>query len=78
MTKIDCRSAVDRLYGYLDRELTSSEYEAIQAHLDRCPPCAEFFRFEKGVLRLVGDTCRKTACPESLRARVEELRAANR
>lgn len=76
MTLIDCKSAVDRLYRYLDRELTSNEYEAVQKHLDECPPCAEYFRFEEGVLRLVGDACRKTATPESLRARIEELRAA--
>jgi mycothiol system anti-sigma-R factor len=76
MTMIDCRTAVDRLYKYLDRELTSTEYEAVQQHLDRCPPCAKYFHFEEGVLRLVGDACRKTATPATLRKRVEELRTA--
>lgn len=70
---IDCRTAVDKLYGYLDRELSPEETQAIQEHLAACPPCARYFRFEQGVLRFVGDACRKTTAPSALKSRVAEL-----
>ncbi|MFW6074063.1 MAG: mycothiol system anti-sigma-R factor [Chloroflexota bacterium] len=70
---IDCRTAVEHLYRYLDRDLSEAEMHDIQAHLDQCPPCAKFFRFEAGVLRLVGDACRSTTAPPELRARITTL-----
>lgn len=71
---IDCQTAIENLYRFLDRDLAPDEYEEIQHHLEKCPPCAEYFRFEEGVLRLVGDSCRKDHAPESLLARIRELR----
>lgn len=70
---IDCRTAVERLYRYLDRDLSAEELQDIQAHLDKCPPCAKYFQFEAGVLRLVGDACRSTTAPPELRDRIATL-----
>lgn len=63
---IDCKAAIENLYRYIDRELDEHEYEEVQRHLDACPPCARFFRFEAGLLTTVGKACRKEKAPPSL------------
>ena len=73
---MDCKSAIEKLYQYLDRELTVEEHREVKQHLDACPPCAQFFRFEEGLLSIVGDICRKQHAPESLRTKVQELQAS--
>lgn len=74
----DCRTIAERLYPYLDRELSASELDEIRRHLDHCPPCARYFNFEEGILRFVGDACRQEAAPESLRSKIAALRNADR
>ncbi len=67
---IDCRMTLERLYPYLDRELSEAEIEEVRAHLDLCPPCAKHFEFESGMIRVVGDACRKTEAPPELKSRI--------
>lgn len=74
----DCRTIAERLYPYLDRELDEDELEEIRQHLEHCPPCARYFLFEAGILRFVGDACRKESAPESLRRKIAALRDAER
>lgn len=66
----NCRMVIERLYPYLDRELSEAEVKEIHEHLSRCPPCAKHFDFEAGMLRIVGDACRSVAAPPDLRARI--------
>lgn len=68
MTK--CKTTIERLYPYLDRELSTQEIEEIREHLDACPPCARHFQFEAGVLRFVGAACRSVEAPAELRAKI--------
>ena len=75
---INCKTTVDRLYKYLDRELTEREVEEVQEHLDYCPPCAKYFAFEAGVLRFIGDACRSVSAPENLRGKVLAARRQSR
>lgn len=70
---IDCSTAIERLYGYLDRELTDEEREEVERHLAKCPPCARFFNFEAGVLHLVAARVRETCAPPELRTRISAL-----
>ncbi len=69
----NCRETLDRLYQYLDRELSDAEQRIVQQHLERCPPCRDLFQFEANVLTFVGRRCRETAAPPSLRDRVQKL-----
>lgn len=69
----NCKEAVDRLYQYLDRELSADEQRVVQTHLSHCPPCLDMFRFEENILTFVGDKCRETAAPDDLRHRVRKL-----
>lgn len=70
----DCREALDRLYFYLDGELTEERRRAIQYHLQGCSPCLEAFDFEAELKAVVGQRCRETV-PEQLRQRVAEALA---
>ncbi len=66
----DCNEVTERLYEYLDRELTTDEVCEVQAHLSRCPSCFELERFESGVIRLVRRRCGSERAPEHLRERL--------
>lgn len=70
---IDCSTAIERLYSYLDRELSEEEIEEVDRHLAKCPPCARFFNFEAGILRLVAARARETCAPPELRMRISAL-----
>jgi mycothiol system anti-sigma-R factor len=65
----DCREALDRLYTFLDGELTESRRHDIQHHLDTCSPCLEAFDFEADLKLMVARHCRDEV-PEQLRIRV--------
>ena len=69
----NCKEAVDRLYQYLDRELNQDEQQVVKTHLERCPPCLDLFHFEENVLTFVGNRCRETIAPPSLRDKVQKL-----
>jgi mycothiol system anti-sigma-R factor len=65
----DCDETIERLYTYLDGELTDERRHAIQAHLDQCGPCLEAVDFEAELRRVIADRC-KDRVPESLRTRI--------
>lgn len=69
----DCKDTLDRLYEYLDRELSGDERVEVQRHLDDCPPCQDRFHFEENVLRLVRRCCRDVAAPPSLVEKVRRI-----
>lgn len=70
---LNCQEAVDRLYGYLDRQLSEEELAEVRQHLARCPHCDDHFRFEENVLRRVHQACRGVETPADLRERVLKL-----
>jgi mycothiol system anti-sigma-R factor len=65
----ECREALDRLYYFLDGELTEERRHQIQDHLDTCLPCLEAFDFEAEVKLLIARRCRDEL-PARLRVRV--------
>ena len=67
----DCQSIFAALSDYLDRELSTQELTEVQGHLERCPVCAEEFRFEESILRHVRGKLNEECCPEELRARIK-------
>lgn len=69
----NCKEAVARLNQYLDRELNDDEQQVVRKHLERCPPCLDLFHFEENVLTFIGDRCRETTAPPSLRDKVQKL-----
>ena len=65
----DCDETIERLYAYLDGELTEDRRAAIQRHLDLCGPCVDAFGFETELRRVIANRCRDHV-PESLIGRV--------
>ena len=70
---MNCNECLDRLDQLVDRELSASELAEAQIHLEDCPPCAERFRFEEGMKRLVRVCCAEQRAPEALRLRLREI-----
>ncbi len=68
----DCGEAVERLYHYLDGELTEERRAKIQRHLDECHSCVEAYGFEAELRQLIANRC-KDHVPPSL---LERIRAA--
>lgn len=73
-----CDDCLERLYEYLDRELSPEELREVQGHLEACPPCRDRFTFEANILRLVRECCRQVTAPPGLRERVQRLAAQPR
>ncbi len=68
--QIDCRDALDRLYEYLDGELTDVREEEVRTHLDQCAPCLAISRFETAYLRFLEARTRAQGAPEQVRKRL--------
>jgi len=65
----DCSDSVQRLYHYLDGELTDERRAEIKKHLDECPPCLGAFDFEADLRSVIASRC-KDHVPDALRERV--------
>ena len=65
----DCSESIERLYHYLDGELTDERRAAIQRHLDECPPCGGAFDFEAELRVVIASRC-KDRVPDALRDRI--------
>lgn len=47
---IDCRTAVRRLWDYLDHELDADRMAEVTAHVERCEECGEHVKFARTFL----------------------------
>ena len=66
---VDCNETIERLYHYLDGELTDERRRDIKQHLDDCPPCLDAFDFESDLRQVIADRC-KDHVPDALRERI--------
>lgn len=70
---MDCEKAIHRIYHYLDGELTVWRRQAIERHLDECPPCAQGFDFEIELRQVISAKCRDDVPPHLKRKIAEAL-----
>ena len=76
MATHECEEALDRLFEYIDGELTPAELDQVSAHLKDCPPCESEHTLNEKIKTRVSATGGECA-PEALRERVlETLRLA--
>jgi mycothiol system anti-sigma-R factor len=66
---VGCDETIERLYFYLDGELTEERREEIRLHLDLCGPCVDVYGFETELRKVIANRC-KDHVPESLIERV--------
>ena len=67
--KPDCSAFLDRIYEFVDGELTERDLTRIRQHLDECPPCLREYDLEAALKALVRRSCQDRA-PEELRVRI--------
>lgn len=67
---LDCGSAMDQLFDFLDGELGPETESRVRAHLEACGHCFEQAGFEKRFLDAVEAARATVTCPGALRARV--------
>ncbi|HEX9729211.1 MAG TPA: zf-HC2 domain-containing protein [Gemmatimonadales bacterium] len=67
---IDCHAALDRLYEYLDDELTPEIEAAVRDHLARCTRCFGRFDFERSYLVFLETRARTRGAPADLKRRI--------
>jgi len=79
---VGCDETIERLYSYLDGELTEQRRLEITRHLDLCGPCVGAYGFEAELRKVIASRC-KERVPEALIERVakalqaETIRQAN-
>lgn len=66
----DCREVLDRVFEYLDGEMTHGDVEKIRQHLDECSPCLSEYDLDVALKALVRRSCACEQAPEALRARI--------
>jgi mycothiol system anti-sigma-R factor len=72
---VGCDETIERLYVYLDGELTEQRRIEITRHLDLCGPCVGAYGFETELRKVIANRC-KDHVPDALIERVAEaLRA---
>lgn len=69
---LDCQAVVDRLFDYIDEELTPENKLALKAHIDLCRQCFDRIEFEV-VLREKVKKKTVVMCPEKVRQRIQSI-----
>lgn len=64
-----CEEALDRLYEYLDNELTGDDLTRVADHLSLCTTCDSERRVVQRIKEMVAE-CPKEEAPSELRAKV--------
>ena len=72
-----CSEVLERVYDYIDGELTHESVTMIRVHLDECAPCLREFGLEEAVKAIVKRSCSDPA-PAELRSKVLHRIAAAR
>jgi len=67
---IDCQEAADRLYEFLDGELSAAADAQVRAHLTACAHCFGLFDFETAYLRFLEARARARVAPAHLRQQI--------
>ena len=67
---VDCRSAMQQLWDYVDCELTPQRMDAVRRHLAECTHCLPHAQFAERFISALHETRVECGCPSELRARV--------
>ncbi|MBI2774239.1 MAG: zf-HC2 domain-containing protein [Chloroflexi bacterium] len=67
---MECDECRERLYPYLDRELSPREVEEVRVHLDDCGGCESSFVFEELFLERVRSSATSDVAPRAVRERL--------
>lgn len=68
--RLDCRSAMQQLWDYVDGELTADRMKAVERHLAECAGCHPHAEFAERFLAALHQTRTDRSCPAEVRAKV--------
>jgi anti-sigma factor (TIGR02949 family) len=69
-TQAACEAILRRLDDYIDRELSPSDMQMVEQHIEDCLRCAGRYRFEISLIREVRSRLRRICLPADLVARI--------
>jgi anti-sigma factor (TIGR02949 family) len=69
-TPATCESILRRLDDYIDRELSPSDLQMVEQHIEECLRCAGAYRFEINLNQAVRSRLRRIRIPEDVMARI--------
>jgi len=67
---MDCDDCVEKLFAFLDTELSPTEIQQVRSHLEGCDDCDDNFVFEARFLEQLRECCTSDVAPVELRQRV--------
>lgn len=67
---MNCLEARFRLYAYLDRELSRSQADELERHLEGCQACSLRARSARGLADVLRDRVSRPPAPDRLRLRI--------
>jgi anti-sigma factor RsiW len=70
--RLTCEDVIGLLVDYLETALTPAVAEALEAHLDVCPPCVAYLNTYRKTRELTGAAGR-VEMPEEMRARLRDI-----
>jgi mycothiol system anti-sigma-R factor len=66
----DCHEVLDRVYEYVDGEMTAEDVAWIREHLATCEECLTEYHLDVALKALVRRCCGCDSAPEDLRQRI--------
>lgn len=66
---ISCKEAIEKLWAYIDGELSEQEHGQVHDHLEVCQACYPQYNFQRAFREFVGQHTRQPV-PPGLRRRV--------
>ncbi len=67
---MDCEECRERLYPYLDRELSPSEFDEMRQHLDDCDGCERSYVVERVLVDRIRGSATADGAPPGVRERL--------
>lgn len=74
-THVDCREVLDRLWAYIDGELTPQSTSRISEHLEACKQCCPCHDYHRAFLAFVRQHAQQPVPPGLRRKVFEQLLA---
>lgn len=70
---MNCAEVVQKVYAFLDGELTLEEIAVYKDHLQACLPCKDYVRFEEKLVQVIQEKGAgpEIRLPESLLSRIK-------
>lgn len=65
-----CSEVLERVYEYLDGEMSDHDTAKIRQHLEECRPCLSQYDLDLALKALLRRSCACEPAPDALRARI--------